>query len=74
MTGAFIGRRSAGSLESMSKKNHVAEWYGHRVYPVVAANPEALADQQSRRCPFLSDARGQPANASRPQPRRACAP
>ncbi len=59
MTGAFIGRRSAGSLESMSKKNHVAEWYGHRVYPVVAASPEALADQQSRRCPFLSDATGQ---------------
>ncbi|MGH8906960.1 MAG: hypothetical protein ACRD0K_10690 [Egibacteraceae bacterium] len=40
-------------------KNHVAEWYGHRVYPVVAATPAALADQRSRRCPFLSEATGQ---------------
>jgi hypothetical protein len=36
--------------------NLVAEWFGHRVYPSVAGTPEALHDQQSRRCPFLSTA------------------
>jgi hypothetical protein len=39
--------------------NHIAEWYGHRVYPVVAKTPLALADQTSRRCPFLTDATGE---------------
>lgn len=39
--------------------NHIAEWYGHRVYPVVAATPDALRDQHDSRCPFLSDATGQ---------------
>ncbi|HXC50060.1 MAG TPA: hypothetical protein VN634_04195 [Candidatus Limnocylindrales bacterium] len=36
--------------------NVVAEWFGRRVYPTVAATPEALSDQQNRRCPFLSAA------------------
>ncbi len=40
-------------------RNHVAEWFGHRVYPVVADTPESLRDQQSKRCPFLSLATGQ---------------
>lgn len=37
-------------------KNHIAEWYGHRVFPVVASTQQALTDQQDRRCPFLSEA------------------
>lgn len=36
--------------------NAVAEWFGHRVYPTVSATAEALSDQQSHRCPFLSTA------------------
>jgi hypothetical protein len=36
--------------------NVLAEWFGHRVYPNVAATPGALADQQARRCPFLTTA------------------
>lgn len=38
--------------------NHVAEWYGHRIYPVVADTATALSDQRSQSCPFLSDATG----------------
>ena len=37
--------------------NFVSEWFGHRVYPRVISNSEAVADQRSERCPFLSDAR-----------------
>ncbi len=36
--------------------NHIAEWFGYRVYPTVAESPRALADQQTHRCPFLSAA------------------
>lgn len=36
--------------------NVVAEWFGHRVYPTVQHDQTALTDQQSQRCPFLSDA------------------
>jgi hypothetical protein len=39
--------------------NHVAEWFGHRTYPVVAATDRAKSDQVEGRCPFLSDATGQ---------------
>lgn len=34
--------------------NVLAEWFGHRVFPTVAATPAALGDQQARRCPFLT--------------------
>lgn len=40
-------------------RNHIAEWYGHRVYPVVADSPRAIADQTAGACPFLSDATGE---------------
>ncbi|GGL19088.1 hypothetical protein Sme01_36200 [Sphaerisporangium melleum] len=39
--------------------NHIAEWFGHRVFPVVAATEASLNDQQSKRCPFLSDLTGE---------------
>src|SRR4051812_22121025 len=35
--------------------NYVAEWFGHRVYPTVTKAPQALADMQAKRCPFLTD-------------------
>lgn len=34
--------------------NVLGEWFGHRVYPVVASRSNALADQRARRCPFLT--------------------
>lgn len=37
--------------------NYVAEWFGHRIYPTVAASPASLADQQASRCPFLTGVR-----------------
>lgn len=37
---------------------HIAEWYGHRVFPTVSPSPAALADQQAGRCPFLTQAFG----------------
>lgn len=36
--------------------NFVSEWFGHRVYPNVVPSEQALADQRSERCPFLSAA------------------
>jgi hypothetical protein len=36
------------------KRPHVAEWFGHRVFPLVSGSPAALADQKAKRCPFLS--------------------
>ena len=39
--------------------NFVSEWFGHRVYPDVVSTVESVADQQSERCPFLSEATGE---------------
>ncbi|WP_045876694.1 NotI family restriction endonuclease [Pseudofrankia sp. DC12] len=38
-----------------NKRPHLAEWHGHRVFPIVAAHPTATADQKDGRCPFLSE-------------------
>jgi hypothetical protein len=38
--------------------SYVSEWFGHRVFPTVVGGPEALADQRTQRCPFLSRATG----------------
>lgn len=38
--------------------NHIAEWFGHRVYPVTAGTPAAQDDQRSGRCPFIAAATG----------------
>ena len=48
-----------GSSSSRKGPNNaVAEWFGHRVYPTVAATPAALDDQRASRCPFLTTATG----------------
>ncbi len=39
--------------------NFVSEWFGHRVYPAIVSTKQSLADQNSERCPFLSDATGE---------------
>jgi hypothetical protein len=36
----------------------VSEWFGHRMYPKVVHSKDSVADQRSRRCPFLSDSTG----------------
>lgn len=36
--------------------NFVSEWFGHRVHPTVISTTASVTDQQSERCPFLSDA------------------
>lgn len=38
--------------------NFVSEWFGHRVFPTVSADPRSLRDQQDSRCPFLTEAIG----------------
>lgn len=42
-----------------SRGNFVSEWFGHRVYPTVSESTISLSDQQSGRCPFLSQATGE---------------
>ncbi|MEY9932432.1 hypothetical protein ABH926_007083 [Catenulispora sp. GP43] len=37
-----------------NRGNYVAEFYGRRLYPVVATSESAVADQGARRCPFLT--------------------
>jgi hypothetical protein len=37
---------------------HISEWYGHRVFPVVATGALAAGDQVVGRCPFLSQTVG----------------
>jgi hypothetical protein len=44
------------SRDKSGANNVLGEWFGHRVFPTVAATVEALADQQTHRCPFLSTA------------------
>lgn len=45
--------------EVEARGNYISEWFGHRVFPIVSSTPEALADQQAHRCPFLSAATGE---------------
>lgn len=55
-------RRQQEREEDLSRKKrererlrpHVAEWFGHRVFPSVTDHPAAIADQRLERCPFLS--------------------
>lgn len=45
-------RRTAAEREAL--RPHIAEWFGHRVFPTVAAHELAQRDQREQRCPFLS--------------------
>jgi hypothetical protein len=40
--------------QGAERRPHIAEWFGHRVFPDVAASEQAADDQRSQRCPFLS--------------------
>jgi hypothetical protein len=37
-----------------ASRPHIAEWFGHRIFPTVSSGPTPIADQRSSRCPFLS--------------------
>lgn len=60
--------RSPRAKSDVAKGNFVSEWFGHRTYPVVASSREALRDQQSARCPFLSEATREKKLCIKPQP------
>lgn len=44
----------SGQLARSVSRPHIAEWFGHHVFPVVATGDSAASDQQSHRCPFLT--------------------
>ncbi len=46
-------RRSSQPARAASRP-HIAEWFGHRVFPTVSAGDTPIDDQQSERCPFLT--------------------
>lgn len=47
--------RGASGPASVVSRPHVAEWFGHRVFPEVSYGDKPLDDQRSGRCPFLTD-------------------
>ena len=42
------------NLELAVSRPHIAEWFGHRIFPAVSAGRLQVEDQRSGRCPFLS--------------------
>jgi hypothetical protein len=40
--------------ERATSRPHIAEWFGHRVFPTVSSGNTPIDDQQSGRCPFLT--------------------
>jgi hypothetical protein len=46
--------RHSQDLGRAAARPHIAEWFGHRIFPTVAAADTTLDDQRSQRCPFLS--------------------
>lgn len=49
---------SGGGNSRKSSNNYIAEWFGHRTYPVVAETGASLNDQEAERCPFLTEVTG----------------
>lgn len=37
-----------------ASRPHIAEWFGHRIFPTVSAGDAPIDDQRSERCPFLT--------------------
>jgi hypothetical protein len=40
--------------DRVASRPHIAEWFGHRVFPTVSSGDTPIDDQQSGRCPFLT--------------------
>jgi len=47
--------RRAVSVRGPATRPHISEWFGHRVFPIVAVTPVSLGQQRSGMCPFLSE-------------------
>lgn len=58
--------RQSANTPRRERGNFVSEWYGHRMYPIVASGRQALADQKRSRCPFLSQATAQDTTCVKP--------
>lgn len=43
------------SPERAASRPHIAEWFGHRVFPTVSSGDTPIGDQRSGRCPFLTE-------------------
>jgi hypothetical protein len=46
--------RSDSQPDRVASRPHIAEWFGHRVFPTVSSGDTPIDDQQSKRCPFLT--------------------
>jgi hypothetical protein len=46
--------RRSSQPDRAASRPHIAEWFGHRVFPTVSAGDTPIDDQQSERCPFLT--------------------
>jgi hypothetical protein len=46
-------RRVSHAARAASRP-HIAEWFGHRIFPTVSAGDAPIDDQRSGRCPFLT--------------------
>ncbi|MBV9382395.1 MAG: hypothetical protein JOY82_13280 [Streptosporangiaceae bacterium] len=46
--------RRTSQLARVASRPHIAEWFGHRIFPAVSSGGTAIDDQQSERCPFLT--------------------
>ena len=46
--------RRASQAARVASRPHIAEWFGHRVFPTVSSGDTPIDDQQSERCPFLT--------------------
>ena len=44
----------ASQSARVASRPHIAEWFGHRVFPTVSSGETPIDDQQSERCPFLT--------------------
>lgn len=47
--------RRGGRAPSPAARPHIAEWFGHRIFPTVSSSAPAANDQRSGRCPFLTE-------------------
>ncbi len=49
-------RRSvrASQPDRAAARPHIAEWFGHRIFPAVSASDASVDDQRAGRCPFLT--------------------
>ena len=46
----------ASSPATAASRPHIAEWFGHRIFPKVSSEALAMSDQRAGRCPFLTEA------------------